>query len=146
MNDAGTALRETTPELGSFERKIVAQDVEHRCVRVGIDDSRFAIYREVVTGHAVLPGSATVVQFVRTRSDCSLAQPRLPASSVLRNSHGTRVPPIAYPLRCASAKRKPDPAGRGCRMRHPAEMEPRAGSVAPDRFPRRQRARWLAAW
>src|SRR4029450_3409654 len=36
-------------------------------------------------------------------------------------------------------------AGRGCRMRHPAEMEPRAGSVAPDRFPRRQRARWPEA-
>src|SRR5262249_4323951 len=33
-------------------------------------------------------------------------------------------------------------AGRGCRMRHPAEMEPRAGSAAPDRSPRRQRAGW----
>src|SRR5215468_8810801 len=36
-------------------------------------------------------------------------------------------------------------AGRGCRMRHPAEMEPRAGSAAPDRSPRRQRARWPEA-
>src|SRR5262249_11158408 len=32
--------------------------------------------------------------------------------------------------------------GRGCRTRHRAEMEPRAGSVAPDRFLRLQRARW----
>src|SRR5262245_3695926 len=36
-------------------------------------------------------------------------------------------------------------AGRGRRTRHPAEMEPRAGSAAPDRFLRLQRARWPAS-
>src|SRR6266566_1150969 len=35
-------------------------------------------------------------------------------------------------------------AGQGGRTRHPAEMEPRAGSAAPDRFLRLQRARWAA--
>src|SRR5262249_62347088 len=39
----------------------------------------------------------------------------------------------------------PPMAARGCRTRHPAEMEPRAGSAAPDRSPRRQRARWPEA-
>src|SRR6266516_3677602 len=35
-------------------------------------------------------------------------------------------------------------AGQGGRTRHPAEMEPRAGSAAPDRSLRLQRARWAA--
>src|SRR5262249_26992987 len=103
VDGAGAALREPTAEMRVVQRELIAQRVEQRHVRIGVDRLDLAVHVEIYSGHRCL--SPLRCREARpTRTDLSFypdtASQLSQANGVLTTpSSGNRISPRALSVR-----------------------------------------------